>query len=156
MGYRINAKRKTVDVVGDADLDAIVRKVIKLGGNGWRLTTVIPQHVLDNMVDQVTERTIVRPIGFRQVSPEGGCWPCCGLAFLTTKGRGMIATLTFDLADEQDQKLHRRAVGADDAFNALREMGEYLRDRTKHHDLSKDERERFLCILVDHGVTLQD
>jgi hypothetical protein len=81
MGYRINAKRKTVDVVGEADLDAIVRKVSKLGGNGWRLTTSIPQHVLDNMVDQVAERTIIRPIGFRTVTPEGDTGLITGLPF---------------------------------------------------------------------------
>ena len=85
MGYRINARRKTVDVVGEADLDAIVKKVTKLGGNGWRVTTVIPQHVMDNMVEQVAERTIVRPIGFRQVSPEGDAGLVAGLPFAPPK-----------------------------------------------------------------------
>ena len=81
MGYRINIRKKTVDVVGDADLDAIVRKVSKHGGSGWRVVTMIPEHVLENMVEQVTERAIVRPIGFRQIATEGDAGLVTGLPF---------------------------------------------------------------------------
>jgi hypothetical protein len=85
MGYRINLRKRTVDVVGEADLDAIVKKVNKLGGNGWRVTTVIPQHVMDNMVEQVAERTIVRPIGFRHIATEGDAGLVTGLPFTPPK-----------------------------------------------------------------------
>ena len=67
----------------------------------------------------------------------------------------MKATLTFDLADEQDRELHRRAVGADAAYNALWAMDAWLRERTEHFDSSHTERDRFLSILVDHGVTFE-
>jgi hypothetical protein len=67
----------------------------------------------------------------------------------------MKATLTFDLSDEQDRELHRRAVGADAAFNALWAMDAWLREQTKYQDASHDERERFLSILREYGVELE-
>ena len=67
----------------------------------------------------------------------------------------MIATLTFDLSDEQDREQHRRAVGADAAFNALWSIDVWLREQTKYQDASHDERERFLSILREYGVELE-
>ena len=67
----------------------------------------------------------------------------------------MIATLTFDLSDEQDREQHRRAVGANAAFNALWAMDAWLREQTKYQDASHDERERFLAILREHDVNLE-
>jgi hypothetical protein len=67
----------------------------------------------------------------------------------------MKSTLTFDLSDEQDRELHRRAVGADAAFNALWAMDAWLRERTKYQNESHDERDRFLAILREHGVELE-
>ena len=81
MGYRINLRKKTVDVVGEADLDAIVRKVTRFGGTGWRLTTSIPMEVVESMVERVTERTTIRPIGFRHIATEGDAGLVTGLPF---------------------------------------------------------------------------
>ena len=67
----------------------------------------------------------------------------------------MKATLTFDLSDEQDREAHRRAVGADAAYNALWAMDVWLREQTKYQDASHDERERFLAILREYGVELE-
>jgi hypothetical protein len=67
----------------------------------------------------------------------------------------MIATLKFDLSDEQDREAHRRAVGANAAFNALWAMDAWLREQTKYQDASHDERERFLSILREHDVNLE-
>lgn len=68
MPYKIHKQRKVVDVVGSADLDAIMGKVRKVGGTGWR----IKAHLTQAMVESIASRIEVvqdvpqhRLIGFK-------------------------------------------------------------------------------------------
>jgi hypothetical protein len=83
MGYRINARKKLVDVVGDADLDAIMRKVTALGGTGWRVNTRIPLEFVEGVVEKMNAKHHhhPRPIGFRTVSTDDDHGLVTGLPF---------------------------------------------------------------------------
>jgi hypothetical protein len=84
MGYRINKAKKLVDVVGEADLDAIILKVKKIGGKGWTIKTTLPLEFVEDVVKRVTEEretTHQRPIGFRINSESHDSGLVTGLPF---------------------------------------------------------------------------
>jgi hypothetical protein len=68
MPYKIHKHRKVVDVVGAADLDAIVGKVRKAGGKGWVIKAFLSQAQVESIasrIEIIQEPPQVRPIGFR-------------------------------------------------------------------------------------------
>jgi hypothetical protein len=83
MGYRINKSKKLVDVVGEADLDAIIAKVTRIGGTGWTIKTTLPLEFVESVVKRVTEQQEhhPRPIGFRTVSESSDHGLVTGLPF---------------------------------------------------------------------------
>jgi hypothetical protein len=84
MGYRINKTKKLVDVVGEANLDAIILKVKKIGGTGWTIKTTLPLEFVESVVKRVTEEREThhpRPIGFRTVSESSDHGLVTGLPF---------------------------------------------------------------------------
>ena len=84
MGYRINKAKKLVDVVGEADLDAIILKVKRIGGSGWTIKTTLPLEFVEGVVRRVREQQQEhhpRPIGFRTISAPGDHGLVTGLPF---------------------------------------------------------------------------
>jgi len=83
MGYRINKAKKLVDVVGEADLDAIILKVKRIGGSGWTIKTTLPLEFVEGVVQRVTQQQEhhPRPIGFRTISALGEQGLVTGLPF---------------------------------------------------------------------------
>jgi len=84
MGYRINKAKKLVDVVGEADLDAIILKVKKIGGKGWTIKTTLPLEFVESVVKRVQqekEKSHPRPIGFRINSEDEEAGLVTGLPF---------------------------------------------------------------------------
>lgn len=84
MAYRINKRKRLVEVTGEADLDSVIAKVKRHGGAGWRVKTLVP----DNLVQQVVERVEAnkkdhapRPIGFRAISGDDDHGLVTGLPF---------------------------------------------------------------------------
>lgn len=85
MGYRINKRKRRVEVMGEADLDAIVKKVTAAGGAGWVVTASIPLEVFREAIERAMESQAQahtpRPIGFRVVSDDTDHGLVTGLPF---------------------------------------------------------------------------
>jgi hypothetical protein len=86
MSYRINKTRKVVDVVGEADLDAIMSKVRKSGGKGWVIKTTLPLEFVERVVEkyvakQDAEHHEPRQIGFRILGSQQEHGLVTGLPF---------------------------------------------------------------------------
>ena len=83
MPYRINKRKRRVEVTGEADLDAIVKKVTAAGGSGWVVTASIPLEVFREAIERAmaSQAPTPRPIGFRVVSDDTDHGLVTGLPF---------------------------------------------------------------------------
>lgn len=84
MAYRINKRKKLVEVTGEADLDSVIAKVKRHGGTGWKVTTRVPADLVQRVVERVEANRrdhTPRPIGFRTVSSDDDHGLVTGLPF---------------------------------------------------------------------------
>jgi hypothetical protein len=67
MAYKVDKRRKVVEVAGVADLDAIVAKVAAHGGTGWRIVTYITAEQVAAIAETLgdAQEPQAAPIGFR-------------------------------------------------------------------------------------------